>query len=203
MNYESAQLKNEIDKEMMRQSTVLDEKIRKICSQKKEDDKLLLIAVTRKVKKEFSDNKRTMKKTMKDNEKKTKKNAESDSRRQIKEEKKNKKNAETALKLQLKNEKKGNKKEEKKELQLTSSLPFVPPVGRTGLETQWVSPQERSPVLSGIKPTVSGNADSSEKSRSDFVDLSKINQLELTKSIIEYLRSGVETLRYQLYNWSR
>ena len=27
---------------------------------------------------------------------------------------------------------------------LTSSLQFVPPVGRTGLETQWVSPQERS-----------------------------------------------------------
>ena len=66
---------------------------------------------------------------------------------------------------------------------------------RTGLETQWVSPQERSPVLSGIKPTVSANADSSEKSLRDFVDLSSINQLELTKSIIERLRSGVETQR--------
>ena len=33
-------------------------------------------------------------------------------------------------------------------------------------------------------------ANSSEKSFRDFVDLSKINQLELTKSIIERLRSG-------------
>ena len=53
--------------------------------------------------------------------------------------------------------------------------------------------QERSPVLSGIKPTVSANADSSEKSLRDFVDLSKINQLELAKPNIERLRSGVET----------
>ncbi len=99
MNDET-ELKNEIDKEMMRRSTVLDEKIRKICGQKKEDDKLLLIAVTRKVKKDFSDNKRTMKKIMRDNEKKKKKNAENESKR---EEKKKQKNAEIALKQQLNN----------------------------------------------------------------------------------------------------
>ena len=119
---DDSELKNEIDKEMMRRSTVLDDKIRKICGKKKEDDKLLLIAVTRKVKKEFSDNKRTMKKTMKDNEKKTKKNAENESKRELKEEKKKQKNAEIALKQQLKNEKKGKKVEEnveeKNELQL-------------------------------------------------------------------------------------
>ena len=78
---------------------------------------------------------------------------------------------------------------------LTSSLQFVPPVVRTGLETQWVSPQERSRGLSTINSTMFAIANSSEKSLRDFVDLSSINQLELTKSIIERLRSGVETLK--------
>lgn len=114
----SRHFKNEIDKEMKMRSTVLDDEIRKKCGEKMEDDRLLRIAVTRKVKKDFSDKNKTMKNIMKDNEKKGKllrKNAEIAFKLQMKasekEEKQMRKNAEIAFKLQMKNEKKKEKRE--------------------------------------------------------------------------------------------
>jgi hypothetical protein len=80
-------LKIEIDKELKRRNTTLDDEIRKRCVLKIKEDKLLLISVTRKVKKEINERAKTMKKMLKDNEKN---------------EKLVRKNAENVLKLQLK-----------------------------------------------------------------------------------------------------
>ena len=113
----SRHFKNEIDKEMKKRTTILDEETIKKCGEKIENHRLLLIAVTRKVKKDYSDKNKTMKNIMKDNEKNGKllrKNAEIAFKLQMKasekEEKDMRKNAEKAFKLQMKNEKKKEKK---------------------------------------------------------------------------------------------
>ena len=121
-------LKNEIDKEMKKRNTVLDDEIRKRCVQKVKEDKLLLISVTRKVKKDFNEKSKTMKKMLKDDEKMEKlnrKNAEVAFKLQLKEnekeEKKMRKKAEIAFKLQLKKKEKEVKKNKKDvEIQLNN-----------------------------------------------------------------------------------
>ena len=98
-------LKNKIQLELKKRNTHLDDEIRKRCALKIKEDKLLLISVTRKVKKDFNEKSKTMKKMLKDEEKKRKK-TEVALKNQIKENEKDgkkvKKSTEIASKLQLK-----------------------------------------------------------------------------------------------------
>ena len=87
-------LKSEIQKELKKRNTHLDDEIRKMCVLKSKEDRELLISVTRKVKADFNERSKTMKKTLKDEAKKNK---------MIK------KNAEVAFKLQLKESEKEDK----------------------------------------------------------------------------------------------
>lgn len=113
----SEYLKSEIQEELKKRNTPLDDEIRKRCVLKSKEDKLLLISVTRKVKKDFNERSKTMKKMLKVDDKKEKiirKNAEIAFKLQLKESEKEeklmRKKAKIAFNLQLKKDEKMNKK---------------------------------------------------------------------------------------------